>query len=212
MAVRSTNLLEPSLLGVVLCGGLSSRLGQNKAKLALNLGAPTILERTYGILKECLVNCVLMGRDTLEDERTLSDHCPRIGPIGGIITALYAARKRNLGGILALPCDMPFLDPKVIKELIRQYQLSQMRGANFCQFVWCERDSLRQQNLTAIYLTEAIHFFEESIAQGEYALNRVIPKDLVQTLMYDKEYAKYFYNINTQRDLEKARAMLNDSQ
>lgn len=207
-SLRSSNGKDATILGVILAGGLSSRLGQDKAKLSLDKASPTILERTQAILQQCVEQCIVMTREIQETATVFCDHGPRIGPLGGIARALALAKERQLAGILVLPCDMPFLEEWLLRELLAAYRLAKSLGQDFWQFVWLGEHSLRPENLTAIYLTSALPCVANAIYSQDYALNRLIPKERIKTLVYTAEQARYFYNINTPEDLAQAKSSL----
>jgi molybdopterin-guanine dinucleotide biosynthesis protein A len=101
----------------ILAGGLSSRMGINKA-LAEVGGKPIIeriLERIQGIAGEIVV--------IANDTHTYSylglpvhpDSVPGKGPLGG----LYTAVSRTQGShTLVVSCDQPFLNPDLLRYLV----------------------------------------------------------------------------------------------
>lgn len=103
--------------GVVFCGGLSRRMGQDKALLAS--GGETLLEKAHGLLAPHVCKVVLstgssarygdMGLDCVLDEQ------PDLGPIGGLQAALLSC---STPWILALACDLPRLSESQVLELL----------------------------------------------------------------------------------------------
>lgn len=122
-----------SITGVVLAGGKSSRMGQDKAAMHLEpfgQSGPALAFRMADMLTEALsffpdkaevwLSCQAdrhipqshahLGRvhDTVQDA----------GPLAGITTALQAAK----GPILVLACDMPLMKSSILQSLIQSRQ------------------------------------------------------------------------------------------
>ena len=104
---------EKTLLGVVLAGGRSSRMGQDKALLEL-LDGTTLLECQLRRLSSLVPEVVLSVRDRnyafLQKRltacgrvRLLPDETDEVGPLGGIASALGEAEREHFAGILAGP-------------------------------------------------------------------------------------------------------------
>ncbi|WP_448548846.1 molybdenum cofactor guanylyltransferase [Thalassotalea fusca] len=94
-------------LGVVLAGGLSSRMGTNKANL--QLGKQTLLERASALLHDCgLGKVVISSKDQVSD---LYDHQ---GPVGGIYSVFKQCRPHSM---LIVPVDLPLLTATDIGQL-----------------------------------------------------------------------------------------------
>jgi molybdenum cofactor guanylyltransferase len=102
------------MIGLVLAGGKSSRLGQDKTRV-LHEGQ-TLLTRTATLLQRHVEQVYISSRQSMDTGGpwpVIMDETERIGPAGGIITAL-----RKLGGpIFVLACDLPFMEDSVIERL-----------------------------------------------------------------------------------------------
>jgi molybdopterin-guanine dinucleotide biosynthesis protein A len=100
----------PMILGLILAGGRSSRMGEDQAMLCI--GNETLLERTARILREAGATRVAVS-GTREDG--IADLWPDTGPIGGIASAM---RELPDGEWLVVPVDMPRLGPAVLAPLL----------------------------------------------------------------------------------------------
>jgi molybdopterin-guanine dinucleotide biosynthesis protein A len=104
------------VLGVVLAGGASRRMGCDKAALELN-GRP-LLAWVVEALRAAFGGVVVVGPPEraalVPGERIVPDAYPGQGPLGGIATAL-----RHAGGVrvFVAACDMPFLQPALARYL-----------------------------------------------------------------------------------------------
>lgn len=124
----------PVLAAVVLAGGASRRMGQDKAQLQRPDGQ-TQLSFTCDVARRCGADPVwvsLASPDKTEaqhGDRTyaLIDVFPDSGPIAGIASALAAAGsvarpqsqpQSRPTHLLVLPCDLPYLSPEALAPLL----------------------------------------------------------------------------------------------
>lgn len=103
----------------ILAGGLSTRLGRDKARLKID--GITMVARIRAIAANAslrLTGYANARKGELSPRiRVLrKDAVPRCGPLGGIITALRSTRTR---GVLFLACDMPLITPMLLRRLFR---------------------------------------------------------------------------------------------
>lgn len=107
--------------GIVLAGGLSRRLGRDKAVEPIN-GEP-LISRVIRSLEDLTNEIVVVVNDSARaDQLPLSnaarvavDIYPDSGSLGGIFSGLSAA-KNDWGFVVA--CDMPFLNPELIAQML----------------------------------------------------------------------------------------------
>lgn len=95
------------LSGAVLTGGLSRRMGYDKA--LLRVSGETILARTLRVLGAVCDDITIIGdRPEYHDYGfpVRHDMWPRSGPLGGLATAVSVAEHAY---VLCLACDMPFV-------------------------------------------------------------------------------------------------------
>ena len=120
------------LKGVVLMGGQSSRMGQDKSQLLFShrynsaegritqtKNRQTLAELAHSKLK-CYVDDVHFSinksQAELDLENTIVDEYEEEGPLSGIISALKATQ----ASIVVLGVDMPLVTKQSIKSLIQQ--------------------------------------------------------------------------------------------
>lgn len=97
--------------GVVLAGGKSSRMGQDKALLSIN--GQDLLTRAKLVLEQLGATEVLLSRND-QQATSLADLYPEQGPLGGIYSALMATKLP----LLCLAVDMPLVDVRLLKPLL----------------------------------------------------------------------------------------------
>jgi len=110
-------------LGIVLAGGLSSRMGEDKAHL--QRGEQTMLDYTTGLLKQLGLDTVISGQ---EASGGLVDQVAQAGPVGGIYSVLKQCEISRLlpSALLIVPIDMPLLTEGVLNKLLLTGQKRQV--------------------------------------------------------------------------------------
>lgn len=99
-----------SLLGVVLAGGRSSRMGQDKAMLIWQ--GETLLERQSQLLKKAGCDAVLIAGRQAHGWPSLPDDKPFRGPVAAlahILTNIEGMFALIPGRMVLVPVDMPLL-------------------------------------------------------------------------------------------------------
>ena len=89
----------------ILAGGLSARMGRNKARLRLR--GRTLLAWVRAAARATGWPVRVIRRDLV----------PRCGPLGGVWTALRRSRAERL---VFLSCDMPFVTPELIRAVAQR--------------------------------------------------------------------------------------------
>lgn len=120
------------LVGAVLCGGMSRRMGRDKALLEVRPGIRQI-DFAIGLLAPACTRVIACtgpaGRRTIASLPGIAQ-VPDVGglqgPMAGIIAALTEAEGCS---IIALACDMPWVDEKVIATLVGGRDMSRLATA-----------------------------------------------------------------------------------
>lgn len=104
----------------ILAGGMNLRMGKHKA--FLKIGGKRIIDILLDTVSKWFTDIKIITND-----RSLFKEFPYIdivediikekGPIGGLYTALKVTDKE---GVFCLPCDMPFVDERLIAAFIEE--------------------------------------------------------------------------------------------
>ena len=142
---------------VILAGGQSRRMGENKAFLTLE--GKTFLSLISGQLEG--FEEILLSVDKKEEYQGVNltiveDFFPDCGPLGGMYSALSVCQSEYL---FTISCDMPLYQ----KEL-GEYMCSFVDG-NYDAYVLVNREG-RMQPQCAIYSTRIRSIFGEQIKEG----------------------------------------------
>ncbi len=191
------------LLGVVLCGGQSSRMGRDKAHLRHSSGG-TYLELAVGRLRNvCDAVCLSGGASNaptdagLKDIPWVPDRVKHQGPAAGVAAALGWARETGHAGCLVTPVDTPNLTPADLQSLRDRWL--EGSSAIVCALD-AERDRL--QPLIAIYPVRLRAAIEELSQSGDRSLRRWL---LTQSYEAVAVPPVSLHNINRPEDLGDVR-------
>jgi molybdopterin-guanine dinucleotide biosynthesis protein A len=97
--------------GLVLAGGQSIRMGQDKAELVI--AGQTYLARARSLLLKTGASEILVSRNNTQSD--MQDMYPNAGPLAGIYTAMQHTELN----LLIIPIDMPLLNKDLLLNLIR---------------------------------------------------------------------------------------------
>ena len=203
----------PPITAVVVAGGGSTRLGEDKRALRLwgNEG-PTLLEQTVATMaRHCAEVIVVLndpGRWPDLRARLVPDLYAQGGPLGGIYSGLVAA---TYPFVFAVASDMPLLNPALIAWMIaqpRDYDVLVPRvGAGRA------RNRLGVESLHAIYGPACREPMRRQLDAGNPQVIGFYPQVRVRFVEPDTVAAldpanAAFRNVNTPDDLLEVRRML----
>lgn len=161
-----SGLQQPEVAGFVLAGGLSSRMGTDKALLEL-AGRPLIEHATTKLRRTCASVSILSSNPVLAGYAPLvADMHPGCGPIGGLEAALHYS---SCAWNLFLAVDMPFLPAAFLRRWIARSS-GPDDFADGRIFIF-EEGGRPQPGLCLIH-KDVRPFLTESILDGEYKLMR----------------------------------------
>jgi molybdopterin-guanine dinucleotide biosynthesis protein A len=195
-----------AVTGIVLAGGMSRRLGRDKAVETIE--GRTLISRVLDSLSHVTQELVVVvNNHEREEELALPDSVvvavdiyPDTGSLGGIFTGLSAS-SNQWGFVVA--CDMPFLNLELL-----EYLLSQRGGHDVVVPVMDHRP----EPTHAAYSRVCLPAIE----------TRLRANDLKITKFFDDVRAKHvsqrrveeidpgglsFFNVNTEEDLTRARML-----
>jgi molybdenum cofactor guanylyltransferase len=197
---------QVSVSAIVLAGGASVRLGQDKA--LVEIAGRTLVERVVDVLRSLVDEIVLV---TPSPERlawlelpTVGDVYPGIGTLGGLHAGL-ATIEHPYG--LVVGCDMPFLN----RDLLA-YMISQTGDAE----VVMPRVGRFYEPLHALYARSILPVLEQHILAGQRRIRQACA-GLRTRYILEQEIARHdpeqlsFFNVNTPEDLARAQQVLGNT-
>lgn len=154
-----------NILGVVLCGGESKRMGADKGLLQLN--GKTWAEHIVQKLKDQKLPFVVSINDKQQEafgkvfkkEELIIDQLPMHGPLNGLLTVHQQNPQKD---ILLMACDLIDMDKLTLQELISSYEKNEAD----C-FAYEENNFF--QPLCAIYTSKVLDSLSERLTNGSLA-------------------------------------------
>ena len=188
---------------VVLAGGLSRRMGQDKRRLRLwGAEGPSLLEHTVHVVAQLCAEVVVVLNDPGAwgdlPARLVPDVYPDGGALGGIYTGLAAAAHEYA---LAVACDMPFLSPELLSAMLahpRDYDVLVPRSPQ----PGAARNALDVEPLHAIYGKACLEPMRTTLESGRRQIAAFFPQVRVayiepETIRRYDPTGRSFANVNT---------------
>jgi molybdopterin-guanine dinucleotide biosynthesis protein A len=169
----------------ILAGGLSTRLGRDKARF--RFGRRTMLSIIRGEAKELNYPVRVIRRDLV----------PRCGPLGGIFTALKTTRAE---AVLFLACDMPLISEELLKHLVTA------SGTKMLPVIVAQDNRV---GFPFILPRSALADVELRLAQKQFSIHALAADVKAGKLRVPKRSHELF-NVNTVADAQRAAALLAD--
>ncbi len=115
------------MIGVILCGGQSTRMGTDKGllKLHANTWAQTAVDKLADLQLPVVIS---VNKNQYEDYAAIfspgqlitdNDSLQIKGPLGGLLSVHIQHPAEDF---LLLACDMPLMETELLKELVNNYQ------------------------------------------------------------------------------------------
>ena len=183
-----------NIWGLVLSGGMSKRMGQDKALIEID--GNTQLNKTYTLLQNHLPEVFVSSRadQSTDNERKkynqIYDLYNNIGPLAGILSAMHEHPKVDW---LVVACDLMNLDDKTIDYLIENYHPND----NIIAYK-SEYNGLPEP-LCAIYSASAKPLLDESMNRKVICPRKILINSNAKLLTQPNPSA--LENFNTPEDL-----------
>jgi molybdopterin-guanine dinucleotide biosynthesis protein A len=194
--------------GVILAGGLSTRLGRDKASevLAGRILLQRVVDRLDGLVDEYVIvtaaGQALPGVDAVAPVSSVQDAYERVGPLGGIYSGLSAMRGARA---VTVACDMPLLQPALLSELLR---LAPGHDA-----VVPVNEGGLPEPLCAVYAKTCLPAIKQRIDAGAFKVTvffesvDVLYVEPAAWRRFDPDGLS-FLNVNREQDLRRAEALI----
>lgn len=193
-----------NVTAAILAGGKASRMGGvNKA--LLEIGGRSMIEREIEVLDSIFDETIIITNNPEHyqslDKPLFVDVIPGKGSLGGLYTGLIKAKNHYC---FFVPCDMPFLNTKVI-----DYLLSSLDEHD----IVIPRINGHLEPMHAIYSKKCIPFIQTLLEGDDLKIKQLFAE--VDTFEISEDCIRNFdpafdfiINVNTPEDFEKAKKKL----
>ena len=198
---------EHNILGAILAGGKSKRMG--KDKLFLSLNNKKLIEHTIDKVQKYLKDLIIVTNQENEffvknNLITVKDCIDgQLGPLVGILTAMNWAKKNspNCSWIASFPCDTPFFPESVISKFIKESKKNK-------SLILCASSHGRKHNIFGLWSLELYDKLYYDLVNNKIRkVQDWTDKNGIKNLDFTFDKYDPFFNINTSEDLEFAKKM-----
>ena len=200
-------MIEDNILGAILAGGQSKRMG--KDKLFLELNNKKLIEHTLNKVKKYLKKIIIITNQDNEfffkNNLTTVKDCieGQLGPLVGILTAMKWA-KENLSKcswIATFPCDTPFFPESIIKSFIEESKKKE-------SLILCASSHGRKHNIFGLWSLDLYDKLKDDLINKKVRkVQDWTEKNKIKNLEFTFKDYDPFFNINTEEDLEFAKKL-----
>jgi len=177
------------ITAIILAGGKSSRMGQDKG-LLFHRGK----RMTEHVIDACRQFTTTILISTSNDAYEVfgyplvADNFKEIGPIGGIQAALTASETENN---IFCPCDMPEIHPSIFDKILQKIKENQA--------VVAVRDDGKLFPVLGYYRKSALEIIEKQIQKGDFKMQNLLNELNAETVVVPESELS---NINFPEDLK----------
>ncbi|MFO0772101.1 MAG: molybdenum cofactor guanylyltransferase [Nitrospiraceae bacterium] len=192
--------------GVLIAGGKSRRMGRDKRFLAVS--GRSLFDRTLDVLESVFKEIIVVLAEPVPELdvrgfQVVYDAIPNCGSLGGLYTGL---RSTPLPRVFAVACDMPFLNPSLVRYFSKFDSSADIVVAELATGV---------HPMHAVYSQKCRPLLEAMAQRGDLKIQRLfLEPDLLVRVVREAELApldpglRSFQNINTPQDLALAESLL----
>ena len=192
-----------NILGAVLAGGKSQRFGEDKSQVKLNgkFLIDYILSEIIDEFKEILIvsNNQIKFKN-YENISLISDFKKDQGPLGGVLSAMKWAKEKNnkYKWISTFPVDTPFFKKEILQKFLSEINSEESK-------LFFIKSNNTRHNIFGIWSIDLMKKLENDLNEGQRKVE--LWANSVGVKVIDIEFINDdpFFNINTKKDLEKAK-------
>ena len=199
---------EHNILGAILAGGKSTRMG--KDKLFLELNNKKLIEHTIDKVKKYLEQVIIVTNQNneffLKNNLTTVKDCieGQLGPLVGILTAMKWAKESSnkYSWVATFPCDTPFFPESIIKSFIQESEKKE-------SLLLSASSHGRKHNIFGLWSLDLYDKLKSDLVNKKIRkVQDWTEKNKIKSLEFEFKDYDPFFNINTQEDLEFAKKLI----
>ena len=196
---------EHNIVGAILAGGQSKRMG--KDKLFLELNNKKLIEHTIDKVKKYFKKVIIITNQdneffTKNNLITVKDCIDgQLGPLVGILSAMKWAKEnlKQCSWVASFPCDTPFFPESIIKIFIEESKKKESS-------IFCANSHGRKHNIFGLWSIDLYDKLKDDLINKKIRkVQDWTAKNKIKNLEFKFEEYDPFFNINTKEDLEFAK-------
>ncbi len=189
--------LEDRALGIILCGGLSKRMGSDKSQKKIkNLKLiDIVVDLAINQVKRLALNASEQKTEKFNLELIPDCISGNLGPLVGILSGLKWAKKQNFKWLMVFPIDSPFFPCNIVEVFFENLKNEKVVMA---------QSSNRLHPVFSMWNVDLIEDLEFFITKGERKIDLFTKKIKSRLVNFPVIGYDPFFNVNNEEDLRKA--------
>ena len=200
-------MIENNILGIILAGGKSSRFGEDKS--TVKLGNKTLLDHIVNKIENEFNEILVISNNkelSFQNKKIqVIEDCIKgqLGPLVGILTAMKWVKenKKDYRWVVSFPCDTPFFDINLTNKL-------KLKTNNTSKKLIFLNSEKKRHNIFGAWSVDLAEILENDLKKNFRKVEIWADKIGYESININIEKFDKFLNINTKKDLEKAKENL----
>jgi molybdopterin-guanine dinucleotide biosynthesis protein A len=141
--------------------------------------------------------------DKSEKITIIEDYKKGLGPLGGVLSAMKwnKTNKKDYQWIATFPVDTPFFKKEILKNFIQRINLKESD-------LFFIKSNDKRHNIFGLWSVNLLEKLEKDLDKGERKVELWANNTGVKIINMEFSNSDPFFNINTKKDLEKAKKIL----
>ena len=197
-----------NILPVVLAGGKSKRFGEDKSQV--KLGGKILIDYILTELIDEFNEVLIVANDPIKhlssDKITKTEDFEKnLGPLGGIFSSMKWVKDKNKSyqWIASFPSDTPFFKKTIFRNFLTKINEKESK-------LFFMNSNEKRHNIFGLWSIDLIDQLKKDLKNGSRKVEKWANKIGVKTINMSFEKDDPFFNINTKKDLEKAKKIIYD--
>ena len=198
-----------NILAVVLAGGKSKRFGKDKSQV--KLGNKILIDYVLTEIIDFYNDILIVTNEPIKFLNSnkisiINDFKKGLGPLAGVLSAMKWVKdnKKNYEWISTFPTDTPFFKKEHLNKFYKEINLEKSD-------LFFMKSKNTRHNIFGLWSIELFQRLELALDKGDRKVEHWANEIGVKTIDFEHENNKDpFFNINTEKELETAKKLLND--
>ena len=189
---------KDKISGIVLCGGLSRRMGSDKSQKKIGdlKLIDIVIEKASSQVSRLAINAENLKSEKFNLELVPDCKSGNLGPLIGILSGLLWTKKNNSEWLMVFPVDSPFFPNNIVESFVN--------GLNDEKIVMAKSNNKLHQ-VFSMWSVELISDLEFAINNNQRKIDLLIKKIPTRLVNFNNIGYDPFFNVNNADDLYKAK-------
>ena len=201
---------DNNILAVVLAGGKSKRFGEDKNQI--KLGDKTLLEHVLSKINNKFEEILIVSSHNLEIKKSenitiIPDCFDDFGPLAGVLSSMkwIKENQKQYKWVATFPSDTPFFETSIIEEYKKRINTQNSS-------LYFVKSNNKRHNIFGLWSIDLLKVLEDDLINNNFRkVEDWANKIGVKTIDIEVKKFDPFFNINTKKDFEKAKEILNEN-